>query len=65
MLRQSRVDPPGAIRAAKALLRHGSHSAIEQVLDYESLVFQSAVRIQEHCEALCRIMEALKQAKKK
>lgn len=55
--------PAGAIRAAKALLRHGCHSTIEQVADYESLVFQSAAKTREHYEAVCRIMEAL-EAKK-
>lgn len=56
--------PAGAIRAAKAVLRHGSHSTIEQVVSYESLVFQSATQTQEHYDAVCRIMEVL-QAKKK
>jgi hypothetical protein len=40
------------------------YQTIEQVADYESLVFQSAAKTQEHYEAVCRIMEALKQAKK-
>ncbi len=56
--------PSGAIRAAKALMRHGSHSTIDQVLDHESLVFQSASQTREHYEAVCRIMEDLKQAGK-
>jgi len=62
---KGRAFSAGAIRAAKALLRHGSHSTIEQVVEYESLVFQSAAQTQEHYDAVCRIMEELKQAKKK
>ncbi|MDA8139991.1 MAG: enoyl-CoA hydratase/isomerase family protein [Desulfobacteraceae bacterium] len=56
--------PAGAIRAAKAVLRHGSHSTIEQVVAYESLVFQTATQSQEHYDAVCRIMEELKEKKK-
>jgi hypothetical protein len=62
--RQPRMDKPGAIRAAKARLRHGGHSTIYQVLDHESLVFQIASQTREHYEAVYRIMETLKQAGK-
>lgn len=57
--------PVAAIRDAKKLLRHGSHSTLEQVLEYESLVFQHATQTQEHYDAVNRIMEELKRAKKK
>jgi enoyl-CoA hydratase/carnithine racemase len=57
--------PVAAIRDAKKLLRHGSHSTLEQVLEYESLVFQNATQTQEHYDAVNRIMEELKRAKKK
>lgn len=63
--RQIADMPPGAIQAAKAVLRHGSHSTIEQVMAYESLVFRSATQTQDHYDAVCRTMEALKKAKKK
>ena len=51
---------PSAIRAAKKLLRHGSHSTLEQSLDYEALTFQHATQTQEHYDAVCRIMQQLK-----
>jgi enoyl-CoA hydratase/carnithine racemase len=57
--------PVAAIRDAKKLLRHGSHSTLEQVLEYESQVFQHATQTQEHYDAVNRIMEELKRAKKK
>jgi enoyl-CoA hydratase/carnithine racemase len=52
--------PPAAVQAAKKLLRHGSHSTLEQVLDYEALIFQHATRTQEHYDAVSRIMAELK-----
>jgi enoyl-CoA hydratase/carnithine racemase len=57
--------PVAAIRDAKKLLRHGSHSTLEQVLEYEALVFQSATQTQDHYDAVGRIMEELKRSKKK
>lgn len=55
---------PSAIRAAKKLLRHGSHSTLEQSLDYEALIFQHATRTAEHYAAVGRIMEHLKKKQK-
>lgn len=52
--------PPAAVQAAKKLLRHGSHSTLEQVLDYEALIFQHATQTQEHYDAVGRIMAELK-----
>ncbi len=52
--------PPAAVQAAKKLLRHGSHSTIEQVLDYEALVFRQATQTEEHYNAVGRIMAQLK-----
>jgi 2-(1,2-epoxy-1,2-dihydrophenyl)acetyl-CoA isomerase len=52
--------PPAAVQAAKKLLRHGSHSTLEQVLDYEALIFQHATRTREHYDAVGRIMAELK-----
>jgi hypothetical protein len=63
MAREIARMPSGAV-CPKALLRHGSHSTIDQVLDHESLVFQSASQTRGHYEAVCRIMEELKQAGK-
>jgi 2-(1,2-epoxy-1,2-dihydrophenyl)acetyl-CoA isomerase len=56
--------PSSAVQAAKRLLRHGSHSTLEQVLAYEALVFQQAAQTHEHYEAVCRTMAQLKEAKK-
>ena len=53
--------PAEAVRAAKRLLRHGCQSTLEQVLDYESLVFQHATQTEAHYEAVCRIMDDLKE----
>ncbi len=56
--------PAGAVREAKKLLRHGGHSTIEQVLEYEALVFQSATQTQAHYDAVLRTMEELSKKKK-
>jgi len=56
--------PVGAIRAAKQMLRHGSHSTIEQVLAYEALTFQNAAQTQDHYDAVCRTMEQIGKAKR-
>ena len=52
--------PVDAVKSAKKLLRHGSQSTLEQVLDYEMLVFQHASQSEAHYEAVCDIMERLK-----
>jgi enoyl-CoA hydratase/carnithine racemase len=54
--------PAGAIRAAKQVLRHGSHSTLDQVLAYEALTFQNAAQTQDHYDAVCRTMELIKNA---
>jgi enoyl-CoA hydratase/carnithine racemase len=54
--------PAGAVRAAKQVLRHGSHSTLDQVLAYEALSFQSAAQTQDHYDALCRTMGQIKAA---
>ncbi|MFC1535030.1 enoyl-CoA hydratase/isomerase family protein [Thermodesulfobacteriota bacterium] len=56
--------PSGAIQMAKQLLRYGNNSTLEQALEYESLVFQKAIRTKEHYEAVCRIIEQIKNRKK-
>lgn len=52
--------PAGALRAAKQVLRHGSHSTLDQVLAYEALAFQNAAQTHEHYDAVCRRMEQIK-----
>jgi len=56
--------PAGAIRAAKQVLRHGSHSTIEQVLAYEALTFQGAAQTAEHYDAVCRTMDQIKNSRR-
>lgn len=55
--------PVGAVRMAKQTLRHGYHSTLEQVLDYESLIFRYCTRTEEHYEAVLNIMEQIKGSK--
>jgi 2-(1,2-epoxy-1,2-dihydrophenyl)acetyl-CoA isomerase len=52
--------PVGAIRMTKRLLRHGQQSTLEQAVPYEGLVFQHQTRTREHYEAVCGILEQLK-----
>lgn len=52
--------PAGAIRAAKQVLRHGSHSTLEQVFAYEALTFQNAAQTEAHYQTVCRTLEQIK-----
>jgi 2-(1,2-epoxy-1,2-dihydrophenyl)acetyl-CoA isomerase len=63
MAREIARMPPGAIKMTKHILRHGYHSTLEQVLDYESLVFQQRTRTEEHYQAVCKIREQIKGSK--
>ena len=56
--------PPGAISMAKQTLRHGYHSTLEQVLDYESLIFRYCAKSEEHYQAVGEIMEKIGASKK-
>lgn len=57
--------PAEAVVAAKRLLRHGSHSTLEQVVDYEALIFQQATQTRAHYDAVLRTMEQLKRPRNK
>ncbi len=46
------------------MLRHGSQSTLEQVIEYEALTFQHASQNQAHYDAVCQVMEQLKRQKK-
>lgn len=48
--------PREAILHSKALLRHGHHSALEQVMDYEGLTFRHLMRTEAHYKAVCDTM---------
>ena len=57
--------PPVAVASAKNLLRHGSQSTIDQVLDFETVVLQQMLQHPEHYEAICRVLEEIQSKKKK
>lgn len=52
--------PQEAIMMAKRILRHGSHSTLEQSLPYESLVFQYCTRTAEHYKTVCETLARIK-----
>ena len=56
--------PPMAVASAKNLLRHGSQSTIDQVLDYETVVLQQMLQHPEHYKAICRVLEEIQSKKK-
>ena len=49
-----------SIQNTKKLLRHGSHSTIDQVIEYEFLTFQAAAKSSEHYESVCRLIQKMK-----
>lgn len=51
--------PPRAVNGVKRLMRHGMHSTLEQVVDYEELTFRHLMRQQEHYDAVCATLEAI------
>lgn len=55
--------PPGAIRASKQLLRHGSHATMDQTLEYETLMLKHVMQTPEHYEALCLTLEEMSKSK--
>jgi enoyl-CoA hydratase/carnithine racemase len=48
-----------AIVKSKALLRHGLQSTLEQVLNYEGLVFRHLMQTEAHYAAVCQTIERL------
>ena len=50
---------PRSIQNTKKLLRHGSHSTLDQVIEYEYLTFQDAAKSSEHYEAVCRLIQKM------
>lgn len=55
--------PPGAIRRAKELLRHGMQSTLEQVIQYEAMTFLDRMKTEEHSVALNRLLAQMKLTK--
>lgn len=56
MAKQIASLPPGAVRKAKELLRHGMHSTLEQVIQYEAATFLDRLKTEEHRIALNQLM---------
>ena len=57
--------PPGAVKDAKQLLRHGMHSTLEQVIQNEAMVFVSRMESEEHRSALERLLTEMNSKKAK
>jgi len=57
--------PSQSVRAVKTLMRHGLHSTLEQVIDYEELAFRHLMQKKEHYDAVCATIEAIAKSKKK
>ncbi|BEQ14067.1 enoyl-CoA hydratase/isomerase family protein [Desulfoferula mesophila] len=55
--------PRPAVDMAKALLRHGAESGLEQVLDYEMRCFRTAMASPEHKAAVEAMLEAIRARK--
>jgi len=53
--------PLEAVQMTKRILRHGCQSTLEQALPYESLVFHHCTRTREHYEAVCGILDRIKE----
>jgi 2-(1,2-epoxy-1,2-dihydrophenyl)acetyl-CoA isomerase len=52
--------PPTAVQKSKEILRHGMQSTLEQVIQYEALVFLDAMKTEEHRSALSKLMSQMK-----
>jgi len=63
MANQIASMPPGAIRKAKELLRHGMHSTLEQVIPYEAATFLERMKTEEHRIALNQLLAQMKLTK--
>ena len=52
--------PPSAVQWAKKMLRSGSDTGMDQVLEYETIMLQQAMQTQEHYDAVCAILDGLR-----
>jgi enoyl-CoA hydratase/carnithine racemase len=57
--------PKEAVRASKALLRHGYQSTLDQVMAYEGLTFLQLMRTESHYRAVCHTIERLRAGRQK
>lgn len=56
--------PREAVLRSKALLRHGHHSTLEQVMEYEGLTFRHLMRTKDHYQAVCNTIDQIAAGKK-
>jgi 2-(1,2-epoxy-1,2-dihydrophenyl)acetyl-CoA isomerase len=52
--------PPLAVQRSKEMLRHGMQSTLDQVVQHEVIVFQEALKTEEHQLALSKLMSLMK-----
>jgi 2-(1,2-epoxy-1,2-dihydrophenyl)acetyl-CoA isomerase len=52
--------PPTAVQRAKEILRHGMQSTLDQVIQYESMVFLDSMKTEEHQLALGKLLAQMK-----
>ena len=55
--------PPGAIIKSKQVLRHGMQSTLDQVLQYEQMIFLASMASEEHRLALNKLLDEMKSKK--
>ena len=52
--------PPTAVQKSKELLRHGMQSTLDQVIQYELMVFLNCLKTEEHRSALTKLLAEMK-----
>ncbi len=60
MARSVASMPPGAVTAAKALLRKGMDLALPQLIDHEAVVFRERMTDEEHYQAVLTLLQEMK-----
>ena len=55
--------PQEAICRSKALLRHGYHSTLEQVIEYEGLTFRHLTHTGDHYQTVCETLARISKSK--
>jgi enoyl-CoA hydratase/carnithine racemase len=65
MAKQIASMPPTAVQKSKEILRHGMQSTLDQVAQYEAVVFLDAMKTEEHRLALSQLMSQMKSKPRK
>ncbi len=60
MAKQIASMPPTAIQKSKEILRHGMQSTLDQVIQYEAMVFLDAMKTEDHQSALNKLLAQMK-----